>query len=78
MGGVCTKFKDIVHNQSYLNNSQKLHYLQQHVTGEARRAIHGLSTDKRGYVLSLKRLKWTFGQISRIAEAHLAKLKRGK
>ena len=73
-----TKFKDIVHDQSYLNNSQKFHYLQQHVTDEARRAIHGLSTDKRGYVLSLKRLKCSFGQRSRIAQAHLAKITRGK
>ena len=73
-----TKFKDIVHDQSYLNNSQKLHYLQQHVTVEARRAFYGLSTDKRGYVLSLKRLKYTFGQRSRIAQAHLAKITRGK
>ena len=73
-----TKFKDIVHDQSYLNKSQKLHYLQQHVTGETRRAIHGLSTDKRGYVLSLKRLKYTFGQRSRIAQAHLSKITRVK
>ena len=55
-----TKFKDVVHDQSYLNNLQKLHYLQQYVTGEARRAIHGLSTNKRGYVLFLKRLRYTF------------------
>ena len=73
-----TKFKDIVHDQSYLNNLQKLCYLQHHVTGEARQAIHGLSTDKRRYVLSLKRLKYTFGQRSRIAQAHLAKITRGK
>ena len=55
-----------------------MHYLQQHVTGEAKRAIHGLSTDKRGYVLFLKRLKYTFGQRSRIAQAYLAKITRGK
>ena len=55
-----------------------MHYLQQHVTDEARRAIHGLSTDKRGYVLSLKRLKYNLGQRSRIAQAHLAKITRGK
>ena len=72
------KFKDLFHDQSYLNNSQKLHYLQQHATGEARREIHGLSTDKRGYVLSLKRLKYSFGQGSRIAQAHLAKITGGK
>ena len=73
-----TKFKDIVHDQSYLNNSQKLHYLQQHVTGEVRCAIHGLPTDKRGYNLFLKRLKYTFGQRSRITQADLAKITRGK
>ena len=58
-----TKFKDIVHDQSYLNNSKMLHYLQQHVADEARRAIHGYEDmSKRGYVLYLKRLEYTFGQ----------------
>ena len=52
-----------------------MHYLQQHVTGETRCAIHGLSTGKRRYILSLKRLKYSFGQRSRIAQEHLA---RGK
>ena len=47
MGGVLTKFKDIFRDQSYLNNLQKWRYLQQHVTGKAKRSIHGLSTDKR-------------------------------
>ena len=41
-----TNVKDIVHDQGYLNNSQKLHYLQQRVTGDSRRATHGLSTNK--------------------------------
>ena len=50
------KFKEILHNHVYLNNSQKLHYLQQHVSGIAKRAILGFSNDKRGYILSLKRL----------------------
>ena len=72
-----TKLKDIVQDQSYLNNTQKLHSLQQHVTGEARRAIHGLSNDKTRSVLYLKRLKYTFGQRSRIAQPHLAKITRG-
>ena len=29
-----TKCKDIVLDQSYLDESQKIHYLQEHVTGE--------------------------------------------
>ena len=73
-----TKFKDIAYDKSYLNNSQKLHYLQQHVTGEARHAIHAMSTNKRGYILSLKRLKYTFVQRSRIAQVHLAKITTGR
>ena len=54
------KFKEIVYNHVYLNNSQKLHYLQQHVSGIAKRAILGFSNDERGYILSLKRLKHKF------------------
>ena len=48
-------------------------YLEQHVSGIAKRAILGLSSDKRGYILSLKRLKYKFWEKSYIAEAHLTK-----
>ena len=72
------KFKEIVHNHVYLSNTQKLHYLQQHVSGIAKRAILGFANDERGYVLSLKRLKYSFGQKSRIVEAHLTKVTKGK
>ena len=64
------KLKEIVHNQVYLNNSQKLHYLQHHFLGIAKRAILDFSNDERGYIISLKRLKYKFGEKSRIAEAH--------
>ena len=72
------KFKEIVHNHAYLNYSQKLHYLQQHVSGIAKRAILGFSSDKRGYILSLKRLKYKSGEKSCMAEAHLTKVMKGK
>ena len=62
------KFKEIVYNHAYLNYSQKLHYLQQHVLGIA----------KRGYILSLKRLKYKSREKSYIAEAHLTKVMKGK
>ena len=58
------KFQKIVHNHVYL---------EQHVSGIAKRAILGLSSDKRGYILSLKRLKYKFWKKSYIAEAHLTK-----
>ena len=54
------KFKEIMHNHVYLNNSQKLHYLQQHVSGLTKRAILGFSNNERGYILSLKRFKYKF------------------
>ena len=73
-----TKFKETVHNHVYLNNSRKLHYLQQHVSGIAKTAILGFSNDERGYILSLKRLKYKFGEKSRIAETHLTKVTKGK
>ena len=73
-----TKFRDLVHNQIYLNDSQRRIYLQQHLTGEAKRSVQGFTDDKNGYTKSLKRLKFLFGQRSRIAQATLAKVIRGK
>lgn len=60
------KFKDIFHYQNYLTNNKKLHYLQQHVTRETKRAIQGFENDRRGYILLFKKLKYIFGQKSRI------------
>ena len=56
-----TRFRDLVHKQVYLNDSQRRIYLLQHVTGEAKRSIQGFADDKYGYVRSLKRLKFLFG-----------------
>ena len=67
-----------MHNHIYLNNSQKLHYLQQHVSGIATRAILGFSNDERGYIISMKRLKYKSGEKLRIAEAYLTKVTKVK
>ena len=72
------KIKDIVHSRSFLSDPQKLTYLHQHLTGEAKRAVQGFANDQRGYVFSLKRLKFIFGQHPRIAQTHLSKVTRGK
>ena len=40
------KFKEIVDNDSYLKSSQKLHYLQQHISGIAKRTMLGFSNEE--------------------------------
>ena len=55
------KFKDILYDQNVFTRNQKLHYLQQHVTGEVKQAISGFANYSRGYIFSLKNLKYLFG-----------------
>ena len=72
------KFRDIVHDQYYLTDCQRLQLLLQHLTGEAKRSVKGYSNDRGGYVMSLKKLKYLFGQRPRIAQAVLDKVTKGK
>ena len=72
------KFRDIVHKQTYLTDFQRNQLLLQHLEGEAKRSVKGYATDSRGYVLSLKRLKYLFGQRPLIAQAVLGKVTKGK
>ena len=55
------KFKELVHGQVYLAVNQRFIFLMQHVEGETKRAIQVFSTNKNGYILALKRLKYMFG-----------------
>ena len=73
-----TKFKDVVHDQDYLNDTQRCLYLTQHLSGPAKRAVQGFVNDRRGYVLSLQQLKYRFGQKSKIAQATLQSVTKGK
>ena len=73
-----TKYKEIVHDQACPTNNQKFIYLMQHVDGEAKRALQVFSTNKEGYIMALKRIKYMFGQRTRISQAYIAKLTRGK
>ena len=66
-----TQFRDKVHNVTYLDVSQKYSQLVQHLSGQPKRAVKQFRNDHRGYVLSLKRLKFLFGQKSKIAEAEV-------
>ena len=73
-----TKFRDLVHNEKHLNGTRKSAFLIQHLTDEAKRSVKGLPNNWRGYVLALKRLKFLFGDKSKIAEAIIYKMTRGK
>ena len=72
------KFRDVVHNQPYLSNTHKNHLLLQHLEGEAKRAVREYANVPNGYILSLKSLKYFFGQRSAVARATLLKVTKGK
>ena len=69
-----TSFRDLVHNQDYLSTLQRCVYLHQAVRGEVKRSIQGFRNDFEGYVMALKRIKYMFGQRSRIAESVIGKV----
>ena len=73
-----TKFRDMVHDQSYLNDRQRSFQLLQALTGQPKRAVKQYGNDTRGYVLALKRLKYLFGQKSKIAAATLHLVTKGE
>ena len=60
------KFKDLVHDLQFLTNTQRMTYLLQHLEGEAKRAMQCFSNDKVRSIMALKKLKYTFGQKTRI------------
>ena len=69
-----TSFKDLVHDQNYLSTLQKCVHLHQAVKEEVKRSIQGYRNDHEGYVMALKRIKYMFGQRSRISEAVITKV----
>ena len=73
-----TKFHNLVHKQAFIPVSVKLIYLHDFVEGEPMSAIRGFPDTWSGYVLSLKTLKFLFGQRTNIAQATLGKVIRCK
>lgn len=73
-----SKFYDLVHKQPFLDTFQKRTYLVQHLKGEALKSIGGFGNDNEGYVFSLKRLKYMFGNRTLVAEATIRKIAYGK
>jgi len=72
------RFRDLVHLQPHLNETQRLNYLVQCLRNDAKRSIQGYLNTRGGYVVALKRLKFLFGQRSNVVAAHLAKVTKGK
>ena len=71
-------FRDVVHNQPYLNDKQRHHHLNQHLVGEAKLSVQEYTNDARGYVASLKKIKYLFGQRATVARAILNRVTKGK
>ena len=72
-----TKNKDLIHDQPFLSGVQRATQLAQRLRGEAKQAVNSFSIDWFGYVSSLKKLKFLFGQRSAIARSVLLKVTRG-
>ena len=72
------KFRDIVHKQPYLTDSQRHQTLNQHLRGEAKSSVKGYVNDPFGYVMALRTLKHLFGRRAIIARAVLERVLKGK
>ena len=72
------KFKELVHDRAYLGSNRKFIYLMQHIEEEAKRALKVFSTNKEGYILTLRGMKYVFGQRPQISQAHISKLAHEK
>lgn len=73
-----SKFYDMVHKQPFLDPFQKHAHLIQNLHGEPLKAVSGFDSNYEGYVQSLQRLKYMFGNRSLVAQATIRKLVAGK
>ena len=69
------RFKSIVHDQPFLNDSQRLAYLQNTVIGAAASEIQFLGEDSANYILALRMLKARFADSGKIVRAAITALK---
>ena len=69
------RFKSIVHDQPFLNDSQHLAYLQNTVTGAAESEIQFLGEDGANYILALRMLKARFADSGENVRAAITALK---
>ena len=69
------RFKSIVHDKPFLNDGQRLAYLQNTVTDAAESEIQFLGEDGANYILALRMLKARFADSGKIVRAAIAALK---
>ena len=67
-----------MHNQSYLTDIKRSTLLLDRLKGDAKQAVEGFSQDWAGYVMSLKKIKFLFGQRSPIARSVLTSIVKQK
>ena len=60
------RFKSIVHDQPFLNDSQRVAYVQNTVIGTAASEIQFLGEDSGNYILALRMLKARFADSGKI------------
>ena len=65
------RFRDQIHNKTTLTDSDRMSYLFQNLSGEAKKAIESLGVTGHSYSTALKTLKRQFGNPSSVASAYL-------
>ena len=73
-----TTFRDLVHDQPFLNVLRKSTLLLQHLSSQPKRSVQGFPNNATGYISALQRLKFLFGQRGKIAQATISKVTQGK
>ena len=70
-----SRFKSVVHDQPFLNDHQRMAYLQSLVTSVAKTEIQYLGEDGMNYAVGLRILKSRFADAGKIVRAAISQLK---
>ncbi|KAK3736571.1 hypothetical protein QZH41_003145 [Actinostola sp. cb2023] len=70
-----SRYKSVVHDQTFLNDNQRMAYLQTLVTSAAKTEIQYLGEDGMSYTLALRILKSIFADAGKIVRAAITQLK---
>ena len=73
-----SKFHDLVDKQPFLDAFQKRTYHIQHLKDEVLKSIDGFPNNNEGYFAPLKRLKYTFGNHTLVADATIKVITNSK
>ena len=65
------EFREVIHERPCISGSQRMSFLIQSLSGDAKRSVIGLSNDWEGYVSGLKRLMLLFGQRPSFVHTHM-------